>query len=75
MTSIMQEMFESVLAGATDPEIEGVNIVRRPALAVSPGDMLEADRFILGGPANLGYMSGALEHYLGEDPVMKRRAS
>ena len=25
-----QEMFEAVVAGATDPEIEGVEIVRRP---------------------------------------------
>jgi hypothetical protein len=31
-----QEMFEAVLAGATDPEIQGVEIVRRPALVVSP---------------------------------------
>jgi hypothetical protein len=38
-----QEMFEAVLSGATDPEIEGVEVVRRPALTVSPTDMLEAD--------------------------------
>ena len=58
----MQEMFEAVLAGATDPEIEGVEVVRRPALTVSPADMLEADGYLLGTPANLGYMSGALKH-------------
>jgi hypothetical protein len=29
-----QELFEAVLAGATDPEIEGVEVVRRPALTV-----------------------------------------
>jgi NADPH-dependent FMN reductase len=57
-----QEMFEAVLAGATDPEIEGVELVRRPALTVSPTDMLEADGYLLGTPANLGYMSGALKH-------------
>lgn len=57
-----QEMFEAVLAGATDPEIEGVEVVRRPALTVSPADMLEADGYLLGTPANLGYMSGALKH-------------
>lgn len=56
------EMFEAVLAGATAPEIEGVNVVRRPALTVSPTDMLEADAYLLGTPANLGYMSGALKH-------------
>ena len=57
-----QEMFEAVLAGATDPEIEGVEVVRRPALTVAPSDMLEADGYLLGSPANLGYISGALKH-------------
>ena len=57
-----QEMFEAVLAGASAPEIDGVEVVRRPALTVSPVDMLEADGFLLGTPANLGYMSGALKH-------------
>lgn len=57
-----QEMFEAVLAGASAPEIEGVEVLRRPALTVSPVDMLEADGYLLGTPANLGYMSGALKH-------------
>ncbi|WP_078058636.1 flavodoxin family protein [Mycolicibacter icosiumassiliensis] len=55
-------MFEAVLAGATDPEIEGVEVVRRAALEVSPADMLAADGYLLGSPANLGYVSGALKH-------------
>lgn len=58
----MHEMFDAVLAGATAPEIEGVRVVRRPALTVSAVDMLEADGYLLGTPANLGYMSGALKH-------------
>jgi len=57
-----QEMLEAVVAGATDPAIEGVEIVRRPALTVSPVEMLEADGYLLGTPANLGYLSGALKH-------------
>ncbi|MBF6185487.1 MULTISPECIES: flavodoxin family protein [Nocardia] len=57
-----QAMFEAVVSGATDPEIEGVEVVRRPALSVSPTDVLEADGYVLGTPANLGYMSGALKH-------------
>jgi NAD(P)H-dependent FMN reductase len=57
-----QEMFEAVLAGATDPEIEGVEVVRRPALTVSAVEMLQADGYVLGTPANLGYISGALKH-------------
>jgi multimeric flavodoxin WrbA len=56
------EMFEAVVAGASDPEIEGVDVVRRPALTVSAADMLAADGYVLGSPANLGYMSGALKH-------------
>lgn len=57
-----QEMFEAVLAGATDPEITGVEVLRRPALTVSPMEMLEADGYLLGTPVNLGYLSGALKH-------------
>ncbi len=57
-----QELFEAVVAGATDPEIEGVDVVRRPALTVSPVEFLEADGYLLGTPANLGYISGALKH-------------
>ncbi|MBV9721892.1 MAG: flavodoxin family protein [Mycobacterium sp.] len=57
-----QEMFEAVVSGATHPEIEGVEVVRRPALIVSPVEMLEADGYLLGTPANLGYLSGAMKH-------------
>lgn len=57
-----QEMFEAVLSGARDPEIEGVEVIRRPALTCTPVDMLEADGYLLGTPANLGYISGALKH-------------
>lgn len=57
-----QEMLEAVLSGATDPDIEGVEVVRRPALTVSSVEMLEADGYVLGTPANLGYISGALKH-------------
>jgi multimeric flavodoxin WrbA len=56
------EMFEAVVSGADDPEIEGVEVVRRPALTVSATDVLEADGYLLGSPANLGYLSGALKH-------------
>lgn len=57
-----QEMFEAVLAGATDPEIDGVEVVRRAALSLTASDVLAADGVLLGTPANLGYISGALKH-------------
>ncbi|MGY6023390.1 flavodoxin family protein [Streptomyces spinosirectus] len=58
-----QAMLEAVVAGATAPEIEGVEVVRRPALAATASDALAADAFVLGTPANIGYMSGALKHF------------
>lgn len=57
-----QAMFEAVLSGATDPDIEGVDVRRCAALSVSATDFLEADAYILGSPVNLGYLSGALKH-------------
>ncbi|CAN5223832.1 flavodoxin family protein [soil metagenome] len=49
------------MAGATDPDIAGVEVVRRPALTVAPVEMLQADGYLLGSPVNLGYISGALK--------------
>ncbi|HEV8556385.1 MAG TPA: NAD(P)H-dependent oxidoreductase [Actinophytocola sp.] len=59
----MQAMFEAVVAGATDPEITGVEVIRRAALGTGAADVLEADGYVLGTPANIGYMSGALKHF------------
>ena len=56
-------LLEEVLAGARDPELEGVEVVARPALVTTAVDVLEADGYLLGTPANLGYMSGALKHF------------
>lgn len=51
------------MSGATDQRIEGVEVVARPALVASALDVLEADGYLLGTPANLGSMSGALKHF------------
>jgi NAD(P)H-dependent FMN reductase len=59
----MQAMLEAVLAGAGTDEIEGVEAVARPALAATVTDTLDADGYLLGTPANIGYMSGALKHF------------
>jgi multimeric flavodoxin WrbA len=58
-----QSMFEAVVSGATTPEIEDVRVVRRAALSATVSDVLAADGVLLGTPANLGYMSGALKHF------------
>lgn len=56
-------MLTRVTDGAEHPEIKGVELVSRPALVASAVDALEADGYILGGPANLGYLSGAVKHF------------
>jgi hypothetical protein len=59
----MQAMFESVLSGARTDEVEGVEVVVQPALSAGVADVLSADAYLLGTPANIGYMSGALKHF------------
>jgi NAD(P)H-dependent FMN reductase len=59
----LQAMYEAVLAGASTDDIEGVEVTVRPALTASAVDVLAADGYLLGTPANIGYMSGALKHF------------
>jgi NAD(P)H-dependent FMN reductase len=59
----LESMLDAVHAGATDEQIEGVEVVVRAALAAGAADVLAADGYLLGTPANLGYMSGALKHF------------
>jgi NAD(P)H-dependent FMN reductase len=59
----LHAMYDAVFSGATDDRIEGVEVVTRPALAATASDVLAADGYVLGTPANLGYMSGALKHF------------
>ncbi|HEY1282456.1 MAG TPA: flavodoxin [Acidimicrobiales bacterium] len=56
-------LFDAVWSGATDAAITGVDVVARPALTASAVDVLDADGYVLGTPANLGYISGALKHF------------
>ncbi len=56
-------LYDAVVEGATNEAIEGVEVVTRPALAATPIDVLRADGYLLGTPANIGYMSGALKHF------------
>jgi NAD(P)H-dependent FMN reductase len=59
----LQAMFEAAVSGARTDEVEGVEVVVRPALTAGAADVLEADGYLLGTPANIGYMSGALKHF------------
>jgi NAD(P)H-dependent FMN reductase len=62
-TPSVAALTEAVVAGASDDAIEGVEVVVRPALEAGADDVLAADAYLLGTPANFGYMSGALKHF------------
>jgi len=57
----MQAVLEAVREGAA--MVDDVELVLRPALSAGPADLLAADGVLLGTPANIGYMSGALKHF------------
>ena len=59
----LHAMFDKVLEGASQPELADVEVVHRAALAATAVDALAADGYLLGSPANLGYLSGALKHF------------
>src|SRR6266513_3082135 len=59
----LQEMFEAAVSGARTDEIDDVEVIIRPALTAAAAEVLEADGYLLGTPANIGYMSGALKHF------------
>ena len=66
-TATLRALTEQVVAGANDPDIEGVEVVALEALAFARGeasheDLLAADGYLLGTSANFGSMSGALKH-------------
>lgn len=57
----LQAVLEAVREGvALVPDVE---LTVRPALSAGAADLLAADGVLLGTPANIGYMSGALKHF------------
>ena len=61
--STLPAMLDAVLAGTAADGISGVDVTRVPALEATSEQVLTADAVIVGTPANLGYMSGALKHF------------
>lgn len=59
----LHSMLETVRDGTRADGIEGVDVVVRAALSATAPDVLAADGYLLGTPANLGSMSGALKHF------------
>jgi multimeric flavodoxin WrbA len=58
-----QRLVDAVLAGARNPDIQGIAVRHLPPLQASAEDVLAADAIILGTTENLGYMSGALKDF------------
>jgi multimeric flavodoxin WrbA len=59
----LQACLEAVRDGAGNDEIPDVEVETRAALAATAADALNADAYVLGTPANIGYMAGALKHF------------
>ena len=57
-------MADAVIAGAKNPDVDGVEVRVKSALDADSSDLLWADAFILGTPENFGYMSGAMKYFL-----------
>jgi NAD(P)H-dependent FMN reductase len=62
-TASMRGLTDAAVGGTRDEAIEGVEVVVRAALEATAEDVLGADGYLLGTPANFGYMSGALKHF------------
>src|ERR1700683_2742329 len=53
----LEAMFDAATSGARTDEIEGVEVVIRPALTAAAVDVLEADGYLLGTPAALALVN------------------
>jgi hypothetical protein len=53
----LQAMFEAAVSGARTDEVEGVEVVIRPALTAAAADVLTADGYLLGTPGALALVT------------------
>lgn len=58
-----RKLFDAVVGGARDPEIDGVEIDARSPFDTHPENVRAAQAVILFTTENLGYMSGALKDF------------
>jgi len=58
-----QKLRDAVLAGARNPEIDGVEVTAMTPFEAGPDAVRAAQAVILGTTENLGYMSGALKDF------------
>jgi multimeric flavodoxin WrbA len=72
----LEAMLDAALDGTRAEGVEGVDVSVRAALAATAYDLLHADAVLLGTPANIGYMSGALKHFFDQVyyPCQKAKA-
>ena len=58
-----QALADAAIAGATNDEIDGVEVRVRTAFDATIEDVRWCDGIVLGTPENFGYMSGALKDF------------
>jgi multimeric flavodoxin WrbA len=58
-----QELLDAALAGTKADGLDSVEVTVRPALSATAPDVLAADGFLLGTPANIGYLAGAMKYF------------
>jgi NAD(P)H-dependent FMN reductase len=62
LQAVLEAIREGVALGGETLD-EAVELTVRPALSAGAADVLATDGILLGTPANIGYMSGALKHF------------